>query len=119
MQIPKALLLLVIATLLSIGCARSGKSVSFKFVPPASGPAGPVDSSKYEITRGETVFVDAKPIEPLATAAYPADYPKPKTAAVTIIVNIVVGADGRVEDIARSMADLSEPTPFSRECFEA
>jgi hypothetical protein len=119
MRFSKAVLLTFMASLAAISCAHSAKTVSFKFVHPAGGAAGPVDAGKYEIKRGETVFVDAKPIEPLATPSYPTGSPKPNADSVTIVVKMVVGADGRVEDIGRSMADLSVSTPFSQECFEA
>jgi hypothetical protein len=107
------------ASLLVNGCAHSAKSVSFKFVQMAGESAGTVEEGKYEVTSGETVFVDAKPIEPLAAPIYPTGSSKPDNGAVTIRVRIVVGADGRVEEVGRSMADLAPPTAFSRECFEA
>ena len=119
MQFSKALLLTFIASWFAIGCAHSTKSVSFKFVELAAGPAGTLNADKYEITRGQTVFVDAKPIEPLATPNYPTGSRKPNGDPVTIVVKFVVGADGRVEEIGKSIADFSAPTPFTRECFDA
>lgn len=119
MRFSKALFLIFIASFFAMSCAHSAKSVSFKFVAPASGPAVTPDAEKLEVKRGETIFVDAKPIEPLATPIYPTGSRKPNADPVTIVVKIVVGADGRVEDIGRSIADLSLPTAFSQECFEA
>jgi hypothetical protein len=108
-----------IAFSFAMGCAHSAKSVSFKFVAPPPGPAVTPNADTLEVRRGETVFVDAKPIEPLATPVYPAGSRKPHAESVTIVVKIVVGADGRVEDMGKSMADLSLPTAFYQECFEA
>jgi hypothetical protein len=119
MQLLRALVLAFAASLFAFGCGHSAKSVSFKFVAPAAGAAGTLEAEKYEITQGETVFVDARPIEPLATPVYPAGSRKRGADAVTIVVKIVVGADGRVEEIGKSIADLSVPTSFSQECFEA
>jgi hypothetical protein len=119
MQFSKTILLTLIVSWFAISCAHPAKNVSFKFVERAAGPAETVDGDKYKITRGETVFVDARPIEPLATPLYPAGSPEPNAVPVTIVVKFVVGADGRVEEIGRSIADFSVPTPFSGECFEA
>ena len=119
MRFSTTLILAFIASSFAMGCAHSAKSVSFKFVAPASGPAGTPNADKLEVKRGETVFVDAKPLEPLATPIYPATSRKPHADPVTIVVKIVVGADGRVEDIGKSIADLSLPTAFYQECFEA
>lgn len=104
---------------IAISCAHSAKSVSFKFVEASAGAAGTLDADKYEITRGETAFVDARPIEPLATPNFPSGFLKPNDDPVTIVVKIVVGADGRVEEMGKSLADFSAPTPFARACFEA
>jgi hypothetical protein len=119
MQFSKTLVLTFIASWVAISCTHSAKRVSFKFVELAAGPAGAADAERYTITRGETVFVDAKPIEPLATPIYPTGSPKPSADPVTVVVKFVVGADGRVEEIGRSIADFTVPTPFSGECFEA
>ncbi|MEO5959834.1 MAG: hypothetical protein ABIZ49_03065 [Opitutaceae bacterium] len=119
MRFPKALLPIFLAPWFAPGCAQPAKIVSFKFVDLKAGPAGAIDIGKYEIKRGETVFVDAKPIEPLKTPSYPTNSPKPHADSVTVVAKIVVGADGRVEEIQRSIADFSLPTPFSRDCFEA
>jgi len=119
MRYSNPLLPACIAALFAISCAHSAKSVSFKFVELAAVPAVALDADKLEIKRGQTVFVDARPIQPLATPNYPTGSRKPNAVPVTIVVKIVVGADGRVEDIGRSIADLSVPTAFSQECFEA
>ena len=119
MRLSPTRLLVFLASGLAIGCAHSAKSVAFKFVPPAGTPTAAAGADRMEIKRGETVFVDAKPIEPLATPIYPSGARPAKSEAVTIVVKIVVGADGRVEDIGRSLADLSVPTPFAQACFEA
>ena len=107
-----------VAMLLATGCTHSAKTVSYKFVALPSA-AGTGNSDKFEVKRGDTVFVDAKPIEPLALPVYPTDLPKPSDDSVTIVIRIIVGPDGTVEDIRRSMADFSPPTPFSRACFES
>jgi len=119
MHFSKAVLLTFVASWFAISCAHPAKNVSFTFVELAAGPAGTADADKYNISSGETVFVDARPIEPLATPLYPTGYPKPNADPVTIVVKFVVGADGRVEEIGRSIADFSVPTPFSGECFES
>src|SRR5688572_8225817 len=119
MRFSKAFFIALPASLVAIGCARSAKNVSLKFVNPAAGPSGTLAAHHQGITRGETVFVDAKPIQPLALPIYPAGSAKPDANPVTIVVRFVVGADGRVEEIGRSIADFSVPTPFSRACFEA
>lgn len=119
MQLSKALLLTFIAAWFASGCGHSAKKVSFKFVQPVAGPTVAADADKVEIKRGETVFVDARPIEPLAAPNFPAGSRKANADPVTIVVKIVVGADGRVEDVGRSLADLAVPTAFSQECFEA
>ena len=119
MRFSTALFIAVLASLFAIGCTHSARSVSFKFVDPAAGPTGAVAADNHEITRGETVFVDAKPIEPLALPNYPTGLPQTNADPVTIVVRFLVGADGRVEEIGRSIADFSVPTPFSRACFEA
>lgn len=119
MRFTNVTFLLPIAPLLALGCAHSAKLVSFKFVELQAAPAATVDSDKYKIERGDTVFVDAKPNEPLTVPHYPTGLPKPSADSVTITVRIVVGAGGSVEDIQRSFADLSIPTPFSQACFES
>jgi hypothetical protein len=103
-----------------MGCARSAKHVAFKFVQPAAAPAVAPNAGTMAVKHGETVFVDAKPIQPLATPIYPAGSRKSDAdPVVTVVMRIVVAADGRVEDMGRSIADLSVPTPFYQECFEA
>jgi hypothetical protein len=119
MRLPKALSLVFIAPLFALSCAQTAKTVSFKFVQPTALSAGTTDEQKYEIAPGETVFVDAKPIEPLASPNYPTGSSKRDGDSVTVVVRIVVGADGRVEEVRRSIIDFSLFTPFSSECFEA
>jgi hypothetical protein len=115
----KPILLAAIAACLTLGCAQPAKTVSFKFVAVTVPPTRTTDPSQYQVKQGETVFVDARPIEPLATPSFPAAAPQRGAEPVTIVVKIVVGADGRVDDVQRSLADFSGPTPFARECFEA
>jgi hypothetical protein len=114
-----ARVLLVVAVCFASGCARTAQTVSFKFVRPAGLPAGAVDDQKIEIKRGETVFVDARPIEPLAEPGYPPGFSLRAGETLTLVVRIVVGADGRVEDVRKSLADFSLPSAFSEQCLDA
>ena len=100
-------LVVAIAPWLATGCAHPAKTVSFKFVDLRAEPTGTIEPRKYEVKRGETVFVDAKPIEPLATPGFPVGAQKPGADPITIVVKLAVGADGRVENIQRSLADFA------------
>lgn len=119
MNFAKLTFVVAASAMLVAGCTHAAKTVSFKIVQPATPASEAEDTNKYKVKRGDTVFVDARPIEPLALPAYPTDVPKSAEDSATVVVKIVVGVEGTVEDIQRSMTDFSLPTPFARACFDA
>jgi hypothetical protein len=97
--------------LISFGGCRhlpTGTS-SFEFVDGPDAPK-PQDASQLRITKSMSVFVDAKPIPPLAAPVYPKNALAAHLGTVSIAVKITIGTNGRVTSIAPSFARISLPT---------
>ncbi|HEY1791491.1 MAG TPA: hypothetical protein VGG34_01120 [Opitutaceae bacterium] len=92
---------------------------SFHFVPPTDYRGPPVDATGFKISKGQDVYVDAKPIEPLAPPIYPHRALGLQKWPVTMTVSIKVGADGMVSYVGPSMSAVSFPTPFDQDFLEA
>jgi hypothetical protein len=58
---------------LGAGCQHAvpPPTTSFSFVDPAHYRGPTIDASKYKVTEEAGAYVDAKPIEPLASPKYP------------------------------------------------
>lgn len=107
-----------IALIYLAGCKHQSGEASFKFIDSIhSQPA--TDAREMKLKIGTTVFVEAKPIEPLAIPIYPPIAVAADLGSVTIAVKISVNKDGRVEAVSPSMAGISLPTRFSHEFHEA
>jgi hypothetical protein len=111
---------LVVLLTIGAGCQHSvPPTTSFSFVDPAHYRGPTIDASKYKITKVEGVYVDAKPIEPLAAPKYPPAALGAQKWPVSVTVNINVGTDGLVSYVGQSMAAVSIPTEFDREFLDA
>ena len=114
--IPFSLCLAVLSS--SVGCQHRTGLASFEFIDPVH-PGPPTDARKLKLEIGTTVFVDAKPIEPLTIPTYPPTVLATNAMPITIAVRISVGADGRVNEINPSFAAVSFPSRYNEEFHKA
>ena len=99
------------------GCQHGVRTTSFQFIDRAGLPP-PIDASELRIEKTRTIFVDARPIEPLARPEWPETASAP-SIPLTLKVRILVGEDGSVRGMIKSIADVSIPSAFSSSCFES
>ena len=93
---------------------------SFAFVEPPPVPSR--KATMAEPSNGPIIeehYVEAEPIQPLATPVYPAKALAAKAGLVTIGVKISVDTDGRVSDVSPSLMTFSTPTRYADEFEEA
>ncbi|HTO02196.1 MAG TPA: hypothetical protein VL069_00780 [Opitutus sp.] len=99
------------------GCQHGAPTTSFQFIDEAGLPP-PTDASALHIEKRRTIFVDARPIEPLARAEWPETSSIPSNP-LTLKVRILVGEDGCVRGVTKSIADVATPSPFASSCFDS
>jgi hypothetical protein len=119
--------LLLLASALFVGGCRhlptpppdTGTS-SYAFVEPP--PVPPGKATMAEPSNGPIIeehYVEAEPIQPLATPVYPAKALTAKAGLITIGVKISVDTDGRVSEVSPSLLTFSTPTRYADEFEEA
>jgi hypothetical protein len=118
MQISFAALIVTAGFLTGPGCQHPQTSTSFQFVN-SSHPAVSGGAQEIRIEATRTVFIDAIPIGPLALPLFPRRAEAAHLGTVTILMRILVGADGRLEGSERNVADFRTPTPFDVDLVEA
>jgi hypothetical protein len=102
----------------SAGCQHRTGSASFEFIDPTH--IGPLtDARKLKLKVGTTVFVDAKPIEPLTIPTYPPSVLATNVGPTTIAVSITVGADGRVKEVNPSFGAVAFRSRYDDEFQKA
>ncbi|HVW20100.1 MAG TPA: hypothetical protein VHC86_02715 [Opitutaceae bacterium] len=102
------------------GCRHAPTgSASASFVSPAGSDVPLRDARELKLAEPMDVFVDAKPIGPLAMPRYPARALAAGAGAVTVRVDITVSAEGQVTAVARDALDLSGLGRFREDFFEA
>jgi TonB family protein len=110
----------VLALALASGCQHAATgTAAFAFVDPGHEREPGVDASDYKITEGTSVFVDAKPIPPLAMPAYPARALAARAGTVWVHVTVTIGADGLVSDISPNRTAVDIPTRFDEDFQES
>jgi hypothetical protein len=100
------------------GCQHDVPTASFKFIEAAVLPP-PIDASELRIEQSRTIFVDAEPIEPLTRPKWPEVKFSRASLPLTLKVRILVGEDGWVGGVTKSIADISIASPFSSSCYES
>jgi hypothetical protein len=78
-----------------------------------------VYASRYRMAQGRSVFVEARPIGPLAIPAYPPAALAAHAGTVVLHVNIAVGKDGLVGDLSPNRLAVDVPTRFDGEFLGA
>lgn len=108
------------------GCRHTGAMPrqtrsGFAFVPPPPPPlstTGKQENLSIAEDREREVFVEARPISPLAPPDYPAAARNARAGLVNIGVRLTVDAEGRVAAMTPSVTAFSLPPRFSNE-FQA
>ena len=104
---------------LPVSTAPAEGHSSFEFVTPPPPPASPeAKAGKAEMPMDD-LYVPPRPEGSLATPVYPAVALAAKEGPVTMGVRIVVGVDGRVSEVGRSLLAFSTPTRFDAEFLAA
>jgi hypothetical protein len=101
------------------GCRHSAHSATFEFVDPTRVQMPATDASQLRIERSRTIFVDAVTVEPLALPVWPEIESSLPSQPLVFKVRILVGENGRVQGVKKSIADFSLPSHVSSRCFEA
>lgn len=110
----------VLAVALAAGCQHAPTgTAAFSFVEAGHDPAPVVDASAYKITQGTSVFVQAKPIPPLAVPAYPTAALAAHAGTVVVHVTVTVGTDGLISGISPNRMAIDVPSRFDRDFQEA
>lgn len=91
----------------------------FEFVKPSPAP----ENAEAKITAGEALakdeYVAPRAVGALATPVYPAEALAAGEGPVTLAVRLVVGTEGRVTEVGRSVLAWSTPTRFDGAFFGA
>lgn len=110
----------VLAVALAAGCRHAPVgTAAFSFAEPGHDPAPAIDASAYTITKGTSVFVQARPIPPLAVPVYPPAALAAHAGTVIVHVTVTVGTDGLVSDISPNRMAVDVPSRFDRDFQEA
>ena len=108
-----------VAVVVACGCRHHGGATTFALVDPARiEPAR--GEGRIALTKGRTVFIEARPVEPLVHPVCPRGRLFDDGAVpVTLVARVQIDDEGRVRSIERSVADFSMPTRFSAACLRA
>ena len=90
--------------------AIGSSAVSF-IEPPAAPPK--VGSGEIKEPVSRTLYVEARPIQPLALPIYPTKALAAKAGQATVGVNVTVDTSGQVTEIRSSILTFSTPGPFA------
>ena len=91
--------------------ATGGSAVTF--IEPPAAPPPKSGASEIKEAVSHTLYIEARPIKPLALPIYPAKALAAKAGQATVGVSVTVDTSGRVTDIRSSILTFSTPGPFA------
>jgi len=91
--------------------ATGGSAVTF--IEPPAAPPPKVGSGEIKELVSRALYIEARPIKPLALPVYPPRALAAKARQATVGVSVTVDTSGRVTDIRSSILTFSTPGPFA------
>ena len=83
------------------------------FIEPPAAPPPKTGSGEIKEPVNHTLYVEARPIKPLALPIYPTKALTAKAGQAMVGVNVTVDTSGLVSDIRSSILTFSTPGPFA------